>query len=140
MNAHQRHSELIQSQAGLTLIETLIALAIFSIGILGVAQLQIWNIKNNTTGNITTQATMLARTQLEELKNISDVTSLTNGADANNPIDANGNAGGIYTRSWTISNPHGGSMSRQIQVTVSWNRRGQNRSIVLTTITKGNGT
>jgi type IV pilus assembly protein PilV len=140
MLADESKPKLIGNQEGLTLIETLIALAIFSIGILGVAQLQLWNIKNNTTGNITTQATMLARAQLEELKNIDDVTDLTNGADANNPINPDGSAGGIFTRSWTISNPHGGNISRQIQVTVSWNRRGQNRSVVLTTITKGNGT
>jgi prepilin-type N-terminal cleavage/methylation domain-containing protein len=140
MSAKKPYPKLIRTEDGLTLIETLIALAIFSIGILGVAQLQLWNIKNNTTGNITTQATMLARTQLEELKNIGDVTDLTNGADADNPINPDGSAGGIFTRSWTISNPHGGNISRQIQVTVSWNRRGQNRSVILTTITKGNGT
>lgn len=131
MTAHTGHSRLIKNQDGLTLIETLIALAIFSIGILGVAQLQLWNIKNNTTGNITTQATMLARAKLEELKNTGDVTTLTDGADAS----------GIFTRTWGINGAGSGSVpARQIQVTVSWNRLGQNRSIVLTTITKGNGT
>lgn len=141
MTANTRHSKLIKNQDGLSLIETLIALAIFSIGILGVAQLQLWNVRNNTTGNITTQATMLARAQLEVLKNTEDVTTLTSGADANNPINPDGTAGGIYTRSWVVTGAGvGGLAARQIEVTVSWNRRGQNRNVVLTTITKGNGT
>ena len=45
---------------GFTLIETLIAIAIFSIGILALGSMQLWSVKNTTTGNITTQASMLA--------------------------------------------------------------------------------
>ena len=125
---------------GFTLIEVLIALAIFSIGILAVASMQLWNVKNNTTGNITTLATLLARAQMEQLKNVADVTTLASGADPNNPIDENGNAGGIFTRSWVVTNPLGGGATRQIQVTVSWTKGGPNRSVVLTSITRGNGT
>ena len=125
---------------GFTLIEVLIAMAIFSIGILAVASMQLWNVKNNTTGNITTLATLLARNQMEQLKNVADVTTLASGTDPNNPVDENGNAGGIFTRSWVITNPLGGSATRQIQVTVSWTKGGPNRSVVLTSITRGNGT
>lgn len=125
---------------GFTLIEILIAMAIFSIGILGVAKLQLWNVKNNTTGNITTMATMLGRGQIDVLKGVADVTTLTSGEDLDNPIDAEGNPGGIFTRRWTVTNPLGGNATRRIDVEVSWNRRGQNRSVVLTTITRGNGT
>ena len=39
---------------GFTLIEVMIALAIFSIGIMAVGSLQLSNYRNNTTGNITT--------------------------------------------------------------------------------------
>jgi prepilin-type N-terminal cleavage/methylation domain-containing protein len=130
----------VRNNRGFTLIEILIAVAIFSIGILAVAKLQLWNVKNNTTGNITTMATMLGRAQLEDLKGVADVTTLTDGADPNNPVDADGNPGGIFTRTWTVTNPLGGSITRRIDVTVSWNRRGQDRSVVLSTITRGNGT
>ena len=125
---------------GFTLIEILIALAIFSIGVLAVAKMQLWNVKNNTTGNITTMATMLGRTQIETLKGVTDVTTLTSGVDPNNPVDANGNPGGIFTRQWTVTNPLGGNTTRQVDVQVSWARQGQNRNVVLTTITRGNGT
>ena len=126
--------------SGFSLIEVLIAMAIFSIGILAVANMQLWNVKNNTTGNITTLATLLARDQMEQLKNVADVTTLASGADPGNPIDENGNAGGIFTRSWVVTNPLGGSASRQLQITVSWTKGGPNRSVVLTSITRGNGT
>ena len=140
MTRDRKPCGLTRNNRGFTLMEILIAVAIFSIGILAVAKLQLWNVKNNTTGNITTMATMLGRAQIEELKGVSDVTTLADGADPNNPVDADGNPGGIFTRTWTVTNPLGGSTTRRIDVTVSWNRQGQNRSVVLTTITRGNGT
>jgi type IV pilus assembly protein PilV len=138
-NIKQKYS-FFKNERGISLIEILVALTIFSIGILAVAQLQLWNIRNNTTGNFMTLATLLAREQLETLKGQADVTTLISAADPNNPIDADGNTGGIFTRTWTVSNPLGGNTSRQVEVTVSWTRQGQNRSVVLTSITRGNGT
>jgi len=125
------------NHSGFTLIEVLIAMTIFSIGILAVAGMQSWNTKNNTTGNITTQAAMLARAKMEELKSAADVSALVSGSEIN--LDPQGQPGGIFARSWTVSNPLGGDSTRQVQVTVSWSRRGRNRSIELTTITLGNG-
>jgi type IV pilus assembly protein PilV len=140
MQTDNQKNHICNCSKGFTLIEVLIAMAIFSIGILAVASMQLWNTKNNTTGNITTLATLLARDQMEQLKNVSDVTTLASDADPNNPIDENGNPGGIFTRSWVVTNPLGGSATRQIQVTVSWTKGGPNRSVVLTSITRGNGT
>ena len=139
MKTDHTNTTVSKKSRGFTLIEVMIAMAIFAIGILAVGSLQLSNTKNNTTGNITTQATMLARQKIEELKTVSDVTTLTSGTDPNNPIDVDGNPGGIYTREWNVSNPLGGNTSRRIEVKVSWNRRGQNRSVVLESITRGNG-
>ena len=143
MTNNSKQCRIMKNTRGFTLIEILIAIAIFSIGVLAVAKMQLWNAKNNTTGNLTTMATLLGRAKIEELKghDITD-TELTTGTyeDSDNPIDADGNPGGIFTRQWTVTNPLGGSNTRQIEVQVSWNGLGQNRNVVLTTITQGNGT
>jgi prepilin-type N-terminal cleavage/methylation domain-containing protein len=130
----------IRSDRGFTLIEALMALGIFSIGILAVFSMQYWNVNNNTAGNIITQAANLARAQIEVLKSVPDVTALSSGSHPDNPVDADGNPGGIYTCEWVITNPLASGTCRQIAVTVSWNRQGRNRSVVLTSITRGNGT
>jgi hypothetical protein len=124
------------------MIEILMAVAIFSVGFLAVGTLIISTTRNNTTGNIITQATMLAAERLENLKDTPDIATLATGtyADSNNPIGDRGNPGGIYTRSWTVSDPLLNTTSRRIQVRVSWNRLGQNRAVELTTISRGNGT
>ena len=138
------HNYLIKSndQKGYMLIEALISIAIFSIGFLAVATMVLSATRNNTRGNILTQANMLARQGLEQLKNTPDITTLPSDptTTTESGIDANGNPGGIYTRTTTIEDTLGFNTSRAIEVTVSWSRRGQNRSIVMSTITKGNGT
>jgi type IV pilus assembly protein PilV len=141
VGTRRRHS-IGRDNNGYLLLEILMAVAIFSVGFLAVGTLIISTTRNNTTGNIITQATMLATERLERLKDTTDIATLAAGTytDASNPIDDQGNAGGIYTRSWTISNPLLNTTSRHIQVRVSWNRLGQNRTVELTTITRGNGT
>ncbi len=116
---------------GFSLIEALIAMAIFSIGILAVGTLILSTTRNNTNGNMLTQATMLARAKIEEKKREADTGALLVGAETETNIDMQGNPGGIYTRESGISTV---GNSRQIRVTVSWTRRGQSRSVVLTTL------
>ena len=129
------------NQKGYMLIEALISIAIFSIGFLAVATMVFSATRNNTRGNILTQANMLARQQMEQLKNTPDITTLPSALTTNTEsgLDANGDPGGIYTRTTTIEDTLGFNTSRAVEVTVSWTRRGQNRSVVLRTITKGNG-
>jgi type II secretory pathway pseudopilin PulG len=128
-------------QNGYLLIEALIAMSIFAVGFLAVGTMVIYTTRNNTRGNIMTQATLLATETLEDFKGTDDISSLAPGDyQDENPVDANGNPGGIFTRTWRIDDPLGTNTSRQIQVTVSWTRRGHQRNIVLTTITKGRGT
>jgi Tfp pilus assembly protein PilV len=132
----------IKDSRGYMLVEALISIAIFAIGFSAVATLVLSVTRNNTKGNILTQANMLARQKLEELKNTPDITDLpadpTTASDG--PMNGNGDDGGIYTRTWTIQDKLGFNTSREITVMVNWKQRGQPRSVVLTTITKGNGT
>jgi type IV pilus assembly protein PilV len=129
-----------EGSKGFTLIEVLISMAIFSIGVLAVASMQSWSVRNTSSGNIMTMAAHLARAQMETLKSASDVTTLTNGASPNNPIDADENPGGIFTRTWVITPVSGLTDCRKIDVTVEWRRYGRSRSVVLSSISRGNGT
>ena len=141
MEKTQINSTAPKRSAGYMLIEALIAIAIFSIGFLAVATLVLSATRNNTNGNILTQANMLARQTLEQVKNTPDITTLPSGptTSTESGIDADGNPGGIYTRTTKIEDILGFNTSRSVEVSVSWRWRGTNRSIVMSTITKGKG-
>ena len=122
------------------MIEVLFALAIFSIGILAVAKMELMTAKNNRSGDEITQATLLVESQMERLKNTTDVTTLDDLGILTEPnLDQFGNAGGIYTRTTRITNPLDGDFSRRIEITVEWTRLGRSRRVALTSLTHGNG-
>ncbi len=110
-------------------------MSILALAMLAAATMQFRSISNNTTGNMVTQANMLAKAKMEELKNTPDVGSLTDGSETG--VDANGQPGGIYNRSWSVTAL--GTSARRITVTVQWSRRGKTRRIVLSSNTRGNG-
>ncbi len=135
----------MSGENGFTIIEVLIAISIFAIGLLAVAALQITAFQGNRVGDELTKATMLAQMQVEAVKG-ADFNTATlapgNYVDANNPIDETGAAGGRFTRTWTITNNT--TFSRLITVTVGWTSMGVgggggNRSVVMSTLTRGGG-
>jgi prepilin-type N-terminal cleavage/methylation domain-containing protein len=123
------------NQKGFSLVELLIAMAILALAMLAAASMQFGSIRNNASGNMVTQANMLAKAKMEELKSTADLTTLTSGAEAG--INAAGQAGGIYNRSWTVENL--GTTARRITVTVQWTKGHQTRTIRISSNTRGNG-
>lgn len=125
-------------QGGFTFIELLIAMAILAIGMMAAVSMQFSSTRNNTNGDIVTQATMLAKAQIENLKNRA-LSNLTAGTvqDPNNPVNAEGQSGGIYTRSWTIANL--GAGAREITVRVQWSRLGRTGAVEISSNTQGGG-
>ena len=117
----------------MTMVEVLMAIAIFAIGFLAIGTMVIWTTHNTTTGNIVTQATMIARERIEFLKTLPIDDMETNCLDADEPemIDP------IYERECDVL--YYSDTANIIEVKVSWNRRGQNRDVVLTTLSQGNG-
>ena len=94
--------DLASNQNGFSLIEILIAMAILALAMLAAATMQLGSIRNNASGNTVTQANMLAKAQMEVLKNTPDIADITDGDELN--IDADGQPGGIYNRSWRVVN------------------------------------
>ena len=125
-------------QKGFSLVELLIAMAIMALAMLAAASMQFGSIRNNTNGNMVTQANMLAKAKMEELKNTTDLSTLgVGGDDGDDGIDGAGKAGGIYKRSWKIESL--GTTARRITVTVEWTKGSRTHSISISSNTRGNG-
>jgi len=126
MKKDHTNTTLSNKNRGFSLIEVMIAMAIFSIGILAVGSMQLSTSKNNTTGNYTTLATMLARQKIEEIK-ILDRSELS-GAGGNDTV-------GIYDRQWGTNAIS--TTAYKLWVTVTWTQRGGSRNVLLESISRG---
>lgn len=125
---------------GYLILEIMIAVAVFAVGFLAIGTLVVSTSANNTKGNIVTQATLLAAETIEDLKSSVDLTGVAPGTyNDGHPVDAHGNPGGIFNRSWVVSDPLGFNSSRRVLVSVSWTRLGRTRTVQLDTIIRGNG-
>lgn len=121
---------------GFSIIEVLIGISIFAIGMLAVAQMQYASVRNTTLGNIKSQATMLAHQKMEEIKATPFADLVIN--EVENNLDAEGNAGGIFNRTTTITVPAPplDAHARVVQVQVQWNAvHGGNRTFSLSSLT-----
>jgi type IV pilus modification protein PilV len=138
---------------GFGLIEVLVAVLLFSIGGLAVAQLQ-WSATRANQAAVTRQiATNLARQLLESVEAASygaaGLAATGGGGFVSppaafspaNPLNASGEASGtarIFTREWRIEATGGTSPSTEnfktIRVRVSWNQAGRPEQIEMRTI------
>ena len=105
------------SEAGFTLIEVIVAIAIFTIGILSVSAMQITSIKGNSMANGLSQASVYAADKIEKVMAMpySELIS-----DSLPPEDG-------YTLTWTVSadDPVPGCKTVTINVT------GRQRNVTL---------
>jgi len=134
MAKYRKRHLLSKNSNGRTMIEVLIAMAIFAIGFLAVGSMVLSTSRNNTTGNIITIATMLAREKMEYLKTLPIQQMEVQCSDDLEADQLSGNFERVCDVNASFSDT-----VKIIEVTVSWNRRGQNREVVLRTLTRGNG-
>lgn len=85
---------LSEKSVGFTIMEVLIAMAIFAIGILGVATMQISSTKGNTSARKGSEASEMGQEQIESLMAL----PYANVVDGNT-VNASG-----YTIQWTVLN------------------------------------
>ncbi|MFQ5681808.1 MAG: prepilin-type N-terminal cleavage/methylation domain-containing protein [Candidatus Binatia bacterium] len=106
------------SQAGFTVIEVLVSMAIFSIAILGLAAGATSVMRANQTSRLSNIATNLAQQQLEQLKSrtVANVTSCSSNCD--NPVPTYQSV--AFTRTWTVTANTPALGVTQIAVTVQW--------------------
>lgn len=146
---------------GFSLLELLIAMAIFAIGILGIVKLQMQSSYGNTSARHMSSAVNLARNKVEALKQIrayyipttggteivaTDLVDPDTGNDLGNWTSPDhtegaflaedgtpGGSGAIYTREWNIVNDMPDTNVKTVRVRVSWPEGSVTRSVVLDT-------
>lgn len=125
---------LLKRQDGFTLNEILVSIALIAIGVLGFSLNTMGVIQGNQVSASYTIATSLAQDKMEQLKAQTSLSNVTNQADSNNPMTSTGGAGGIFNRTWTITDSSLGSGLKEITVTVSWTQYLISREVKLMTL------
>lgn len=115
-----------QREAGFTLIEVLVAVAIIAIGVLALAANTISVTQGNRVSANYTIAVNLAQEKMEEVRAQS---SFTNGTATDT---STGSTGVPFTRTRVIGDSSETNL-KQIDVTVSWTEYGVSRSVALST-------
>lgn len=134
MTPHLKRHVLLKNSRGRTMIEVLIAMAIFAIGFLAVGSMVLSTTRNNTAGNIITIATMLAREKIEYLKTLPIQQMQAQCSEDLETEQLSGNFERVCDVSASFS-----ETVKIIEVTVSWTRWGHNREVVLRTLSRGSG-
>ena len=105
----------VREPAGFTLIEVVIAMAIFAIGFLAIANMQIGSINRNASARWATEAGHWAQDQAERLMNLEY--NDANLALGNHP-PAPRVEGGVYRITWNVQD-NAGAVARTKLVTVT---------------------
>jgi type II secretion system protein I len=105
-----------KKSAGFTLLEILIALIIFSIGLLALTSLTVTATRTGSYGGRMTEAVTFAQDKLEELKTNS-WDNIVSGAD-----QKTGPTGVNYTRNWKVLEKETQNL-KTVSITIDWNDR-----------------
>jgi prepilin-type N-terminal cleavage/methylation domain-containing protein len=140
-------SKKINNKRGFTVVELLVAVVVMSIAFAGLATMEVACINGTSIANNVTTGITLAQDKMEELKSLHlddpelDDNNPSNNADLragvedytvegavstaddghrDEDIDADGNPGGMYTRSWNIAEDTPIDGEKTIVVIVTW--------------------
>ena len=120
----------MKSQKGFGLIEVMIALVLFGIGISFAMRTIPESNVATTRGRNITKASNLAQQKVEELMAIAiDHADLNAGthSDSQNPIDLH------FTRNWIVTDNSPVQDMKEVDVTVTWQTASMDSSVTLTT-------
>lgn len=117
----------LSGEKGFTLIEILIAISIFAIGMLAIASMQISGIQGNATAFTLSGGTNWASDKAEQLlARAYSHPDLTNGNHGPETDDT-----GRYTIRWTVTDDAPVNNVKTIVIQVDWTDRGNAKSMVL---------
>lgn len=113
----------INNDKGFTIIEVMIVIGIFAIGILAVASMQVSAFQGNRSATLRTIAITLASERMENLIS-QDYGAIVSDSQAEDNFDI----------SWTVTNDSPLPDTKTITVTTTWNDRGESRNVNLSYI------
>ena len=123
---------------GFSIIEILIGLTVFAIGILALAKVQIVSMKGNTNSRQMTEASFLATSRMETLTRLPFASLVDDGAGTLNSTagDADGSeqlsvSGKPYVVSWNIDDDNPATAMKMIRVIVDWQEGGSQKTVTL---------
>jgi prepilin-type N-terminal cleavage/methylation domain-containing protein len=137
MCSAKRRSAKRQSQAGLSLIESLVTMAIMSVGVLGLSASAIELSRTAKWADMSAAATGLATRRLELIRSqpLGSAYHTPGSYNAGSPMNADGMANGPYTITWVVSgNDMCGTAPncwglRTVTVTASWTQYNKARQV-----------
>ncbi|BCR07009.1 hypothetical protein DESUT3_40780 [Desulfuromonas versatilis] len=110
---------------GFTLVELLISLVIFSIGILAVGSMQLTSMKGNTQAVMMTEGLAVAEDKMEELLTLAYDGPELDVGDHEETVDNN-------TINWSVTEDTSRTYSlKDILLSVTWSEKGQQKSVEL---------
>lgn len=115
---------------GYSLVDVLIGIAVLGIALSSAFTLSISTSRVTAQTRNLSAATALAEFKLEELRN-ADFDSIITGNDTGT-MDALGDPGGIYSRTWVVGDNTPATGLKTVAVTVSWPQWGETRTYTLT--------
>ena len=113
-------------QNGFTLIEVMIALTIFTIGLLGISGMLLIGETGIATGNRSLSAVQISRAQMEQLKGETSIETGSGECTAGFSTD--------IECQWEIRGDTPSAGLHEIEVRASWNEGGKKRELVLNAI------
>src|SRR2546427_8504972 len=109
---------------GFSLLEAVAATAFLAVALMAFAANTIWLTRDEKSADSTGAAHALAQQKLEQLRSTplgAAAVAPGNYIDPTNPLQADGTAGGTFTRGWTVSGNDQPTFGlRTVTVTVSW--------------------
>ena len=106
----------LKKQDGFTLIEVLIALTIFAVGLLAIAAMQTSAIRMNSTGNRLTELSTVGIEEFEQLMSLPSTSAQLAAGTYTDPSPPLG-----YTVTWTVVQDAFAANTRRITLTVTRN-------------------
>jgi type IV pilus assembly protein PilV len=119
-----------RSEQGFSLIEVMITLSIFAVGVLAVALMQDLSIQHNASARLMSEAIEVAQSQMARLMGAPyDDANLDEFSSPYGP-----NSIGHYRVSWTVQEDVPMSDMKTIKLTVAWSDQGAEKSLAVASI------